>query len=813
MRDFLRAIRKRLGTGDGDAVQSISNLQSLILLIIPLLYFCTLARSLVLGDPTEYTLVAHVLGIAHPPGYAFFTLVGKLFQTLIPVGSIPWRMHLLSAFSATLAALFAFGLLRSILPRRHGTDRRAMGVSAALFAALTLATGADVWQHAIHANPHIVSATFLVANLFFLTRWWALQHPAPSDAGSPAPRDDRWLLVFCVSAGLGITHHPLTAVSFPAYAVFILVVQPRILLEGRTLLKMVAGALLGLSLWLYYPIRSAMEPVFGPHNMDTLQGFLDHVLARGLTESLPFFGWRDQPLRALVFWTLARLQYSLTTLFLALVGIVWLWRGARRPLLTLYGLAFLCNYTFVINLRAQDVMAYALGLFMLVALFSGVGLYSLLLRVRQRAGLGRAATALLLAALFLLGPVLQIARNLPHISLQQYDEGRDHVEAVFEFFEDRGEGAVLLHNWEYMTPMWYARFVEQRWPDPDDVRPEFVSTQRPWLESVFAYLPGGPVYINSYRGEIVSAGFRLRPRGPFYEVVEPGESSLPPELTPLPDTGAPDKIALTGYALPQREVRAGQIVPLTLAMRADETLQEVIVPSLRLGTGAEAIDYTFTTDHHLLTTLWLPGEVIVERFDLALPHDLPSGTYPLSLRLKNLSADRFSDFEIQLGDLQVTGQDHPLAMAHLLANFRQRVGLSGAWAGQGFDWRHAPWDEPLLAAPGESLNLVLQWQSLARAEESYTIFVHLIDAANRPLVTLDYTPLGGAAPTHLWIPKWLPGQRLLDPYRVPLNTPPGDYYLEVGLYEMTGGRRLHRADAQGNLVGDRIILGPVRVAE
>jgi len=305
----------------------------------------------------------------------------------------------------------------------------------------------------------------------------------------------------------------------------------------------------------------------------------------------------------------------------------------------------------------------------------------------------------------------------------------------------------------------------------------------------------------------------LRPRGPFYEVVEPGDSSLPPELTHLANSGAPGKIALAGYALPQREVRAGQIVPLTLAMRADETLQEVIVPSLRLGTGAEAIDYTFTTDHHLLTTLWLPGEVIVERFDLALPHDLPSGTYPLSLRLKNLSADRFSDFEIQLGDLQVTGQDHPPAMAHLLANFRQRVGLSGAWAGQGFDWRHAPWDEPLLAAPGESLNLVLQWQSLARAEESYTIFVHLIDAANRPLVTLDYTPLGGAAPTHLWIPKWLPGQRLLDPYRVPLNTPPGDYYLEVGLYEMTGGRRLHRADAQGNLVGDRIILGPVRVAE
>jgi hypothetical protein len=34
-----------------------------------------------------------------------------------------------------------------------------------------------------------------------------------------------------------------------------------------------------------------------------------------------------------------------------------------------------------------------------------------------------------------------------------------------------GEGAVLLNDWEHMTPLWYTRFVEGRWPDPADVRP------------------------------------------------------------------------------------------------------------------------------------------------------------------------------------------------------------------------------------------------------------------------------------------------------------------------------------------------------
>ena len=66
---------RRLETGDW---KLRPNLQSLIsnlsLLLIPILYILTLAQSPVLGDTSEYTFVANLLGIAHPPGYAFITL-------------------------------------------------------------------------------------------------------------------------------------------------------------------------------------------------------------------------------------------------------------------------------------------------------------------------------------------------------------------------------------------------------------------------------------------------------------------------------------------------------------------------------------------------------------------------------------------------------------------------------------------------------------------------------------------------------------------------------------------------------------------
>jgi hypothetical protein len=823
---------------------------TLTLILIPVLYALTLARGLVLGDPTEYTFVAATLGIAHPPGYAFITLLGKLFQTLIPFGDIALRMHLLSVAAATLAAIFIFGTVRTVGQALSVPYRTA----AAVFAALTVALGTDFWQHSIHANPHIITATFLAANLFFLTKWWDVQETAGKGQGargkenSPARSPNGWLYAFCISAGLGLTHHPLTIFGFIAYGLFILWVRPAIWREWRLLIKMIAFALLGLSVWLYFPIRSAMQPAFGPGDMNTLDGFLNHVLARGISESLPFFGLADQFDRGLVFWSLLRLQYTLPVIFLALVGLIWLvWdTGTRgrgdtgsgeqddsdveqpvkspnipahprahsvRPLGLLYGLALLSNYLFVINLRQQDVMAYLVGVFLLIGLLSGIGVLAVFDMLGRRVRLEKTAAGLLLAALFLLGPALQALRNLPAISLLDYDEGRVYVEEVFGRFSGSAEGAVLLNDWEHMTPLWYSQFVEKRWPDEADIRPRLVSTDRPWVQSVYDFLPGGAVYLSGYRPEIVAAGFRLRPSGPFYQVVEPGDDSIPAELTrvtPLPA----GEVEIVAYALPQRAVSAGDFVPLTLAMRTPEGSDAFYVPILQIGDGADRRVYEFTTDSHLTTPQWQPGEVIVERFDFALPQALAGGEYPLTLGFRNLSTGLDTELVMPLGELAVERRVRPLTTGRLLANFRQRVGLVSATARNGLAGRRtAPWSDPLMAEPGEAIHLTLEWKSLAPAEESYTVFVHLIDGADQPIVALDYTPLGGSTPTHLWIPKWLPGQQMLDPYRleIPAGLPPGTYFIEAGLYEMTSGRRLHMADEDGNLIGDRYILGPVQV--
>jgi hypothetical protein len=148
-----------------------------------------------------------------------------------------------------------------------------------------------------------------------------------------------------------------------------------------------------------------------------------------------------------------------------------------------------------------------------------------------------------------------------------------------------------------------------------------------------------------------------------------------------------------------------------------------------------------------------------------------------------------------------------------LANLDNQVALMDARVRASWRRRSDRWEEPLTARPGQPLHITLEWRAIASPRASYTVFIHLIDGSGRYIAGHDYTPLGGASPSYLWFPKWLPGQTFTDPYRLSLPTslPPGDYWLEVGMYGMTSLRRLPVVDLTGNLAGDRVILGPVHV--
>jgi hypothetical protein len=251
-----------------------------------------------------------------------------------------------------------------------------------------------------------------------------------------------------------------------------------------------------------------------------------------------------------------------------------------------------------------------------------------------------------------------------------------------------------------------------------------------------------------------------------------------------------------------------------------ELLEDYWMPYARLG----PLEARWTTDSRLNTPLWQPGEVVVEEYELPVPFDLSPGEYPLRLGYADLSSGRLElplssgATTVELATITVLPPAFPLGGMkggeNALANLDNQIALMSARARVGLQARRAEWNEPLVVRPGETVHLTLTWRGLARPRDSYTVFIHLMDGANRPVeeINPDDTPLGGSFPTYLWFPKWLPGQTVDDPYRlvIPPDLPPGDYYLEAGLYGMTSHRRLPVVNLAG-LTGDRVILGPVQV--
>ena len=108
-------------------------------------------------------------------------------------------------------------------------------------------------------------------------------------------------------------------------------------------------------------------------------------------------------------------------------------------------------------------------------------------------------------------------------------------------------------------------------------------------------------------------------------------------------------------------------------------------------------------------------------------------------------------------------------------------------------------------APGGQLPVTLTWQGLAEMDADYTVFVQVLDAADRLVGQVDAWPVQGTFPTS----QWTPGQTITDPYLVQLDAdlPPGDYRVHVGLYLLATLQRLPVVDETGVAVDDKVEVG------
>jgi mannosyltransferase len=107
-------------------------------------------------------------------------------------------------------------------------------------------------------------------------------------------------------------------------------------------------------------------------------------------------------------------------------------------------------------------------------------------------------------------------------------------------------------------------------------------------------------------------------------------------------------------------------------------------------------------------------------------------------------------------------------------------------------------------AAGDIAQITLFWQADQTPSRRYKVFLHVLDEGNHIVGQRDAEPGGGAQLTTLWAP----GEVVADHDGVPIHpaTPPGQYRVEVGMYDPETGQRLVTPAGDG-----QVWLEPLRV--
>src|SRR5579859_2234031 len=172
-----------------DAVSRITQtIDVLVGVVFLALYVFTLSPGVLPADSGEYQVTGAVLGVAHPPGYALYTMASWLISR---VPGVPPAAAI--NFLSALLAAGALALLCRTVQRLTGSALAGVGAAAALGLSTTF------WAQATTANIRMPAA-FAAA--------WALErlvaYRAALSAGQTPRSQSLSLSLFALAAGIGI---------------------------------------------------------------------------------------------------------------------------------------------------------------------------------------------------------------------------------------------------------------------------------------------------------------------------------------------------------------------------------------------------------------------------------------------------------------------------------------------------------------------------------------------------------------------------------------------------------------------------------
>jgi len=335
------------------------------------------------ADSGDFAAAVATLGIPHPPGYPTYVLLGRAWTALPLGGDLAYQLNLLSATSAALAAglsVLAIGLLN----RNLGFTGLPLTVGA-LFGGITLALAPLIWSQATIAETYAPGLAVLSLLSLCLFWWWY--------------QDKQWALIVAgFVGGLGVGVLPQIVLVVPGAVILLYAKTKRNRRQGwpnlwrHWLGPLLIATAIGLSIFIYLPLRATVQPMVNWGDPRTLDRFWAVVAATQYHQYLALIGpgeWFNRFFDGIM---QIGQQLSWAGLGLALLGGYTLWHHDRAIvgyLASLIGLTILFRTSYPV----MGNIVYLIPALYGTALLAGIGTAWLLSLAQKQIGV-KAATVL-----------------------------------------------------------------------------------------------------------------------------------------------------------------------------------------------------------------------------------------------------------------------------------------------------------------------------------------------------------------------------------------------------------------------------------
>ncbi|MFA5779742.1 MAG: DUF2723 domain-containing protein [Elusimicrobiota bacterium] len=386
-------------------------------------------------DAGDLTASAFTLGIAHPPGYPVYVILGKIWTILIPFGNIGYRLNIFSAFTSSLTVMMVYLIVKRSERKWARLNESSSSNTffhffslsfTAFISALTLAFSTAFWRQSILAEIYSMNALFAILIVYLLLA------TKPNKPGN-------YTLLAAFLFGLGLGNHHTLVLLLPGI-IYYLLKRKKVKLLSLSLFF-----LLGFSVYIFLPIRAKQQPLNNWGNPQTISSFAN-VLMRTDYGTVKLSSRHSGAAHgntlkdsAKMFWQLFRNQFGRLGIILTASGVFFCFRDLQGGFGKTMLFFFLFTGPFFILLSRLPNNEFSLVILepacvlssVFIALIIGMGIGGLMDIIK-----GQVLFSRILSPLFLILPGFLFYQNFQHLDKRNnflaHDYGKNLLRSIPE---------------------------------------------------------------------------------------------------------------------------------------------------------------------------------------------------------------------------------------------------------------------------------------------------------------------------------------------------------------------------------------------